>query len=175
MLRKASLPLTLLCTLAFSLVVPALAQAQSKKGDSEVLLFGFVFMNPKDAGNTASGNFTFNYGAFFTDHAEVGGGPSISVSSGATGGVDATMGVNFFYRQHFGAARTQPYVGGEVFVQDVQDSDTTYLDAIFGVKNYLSEHSALDFKVAYGTSATTPTLGERQQLLVFSVGLTVLF
>ena len=57
----------------------------------------------------------------------------------------------------------------------MENSDTTYLDGIFGVKNYLSEHSAIDFKLAYGTSATTPTFGERQQLLVFSVGLTVLF
>jgi hypothetical protein len=42
------------------------------------------------------------------------------------------MGVNFFFRQHFGKAKTQPYVGGEIFVQDVKDSDTTYLDGIFG-------------------------------------------
>jgi hypothetical protein len=152
---------------------PALAQA--KKGDSEVLLFGYVGMNPKAASDSASGNFTFNYGAFFTDHAEVGGGPSINVRSGATGGVDATMGVNFFFRQHFGKSKTQPYVGGEVLVQDVQDSNSTYLDGIFGVKNYISEHSAIDFKLAYGSSMTTPTIGERQQNLVFSVGLTVLF
>src|ERR1051325_11075280 len=119
MLRKATLPLALLCTLAFSLVGPAAAHAQSKKGDSEILLFGFFFMDPKNAGDSASGNFTFNYGAFFSDHAEVGGGPSVSVSKGADG-VDGTMGVNFFFRQHFGGAKTQPYVGGEVFVQDVQ-------------------------------------------------------
>jgi hypothetical protein len=175
MLRKATLPLILLCSLTVTLASATPALAQSKKGDSEVLLFGFVTMDPKAAGDSASGNFTFNYGAFFTDHAEIGGGPSINVSKGLNGGVDSTMGVNFFLRQHFGKAKTQPYIGGEVFVQDVENSDSTYLDGIFGVKNYLSEHAAVDFKLAYGTSATTPTFGERQQLLVFSVGLTVLF
>ena len=174
MLRKASLPLTLLCTLAFSLVVSTEAVAQAKKGDSEVLLFGNIGMNPKDANNSANGNFTFNYGAFFTDHAEVGGGPTISVFK-SEGGVDSTMGVNFFFRQHFGKTKVQPYVGAAVNVFDVQDSNTTYLDAIFGVKNYVSERAAVDFKVAYGSQAKTPVLGERAQSLNFSVGLTVLF
>jgi hypothetical protein len=79
MLRKATLPLILLCSMMFTLTSATTALAQSKKGDSEVLLFGFVTMNPKAAGDSASGNFTFNYGAFFSDHAEVGGGPSINV------------------------------------------------------------------------------------------------
>jgi hypothetical protein len=175
MLRKATLPLIFLCSLTFTLASATEALAQAKKGDSEVLLFGFVAMNPKAASNSANGNFTFNYGAFFSDHSEVGGGPSINVNATA-GEVDTTMGVNVFFRQHFGRAKAQPYIGGEVFVQDVQNSDSTYLNGIFGVKNYISEHSAVDFKMAYGTSATTPVAGfERPQILVFSVGLTVLF
>jgi hypothetical protein len=86
------------------------------------------------------------------------------------------MGVNFFVRQYFGRARVAPYVGGEFFNFNVEDDAASYLGFSGGVKSYVSERAALDFRGQYGFQAVTPAPGfSRAKSLQFSVGLTVLF
>lgn len=152
---------------ALALAAPAAAQAQA--GDSEVQMFGFFTMQSRNA-DTASGTIAVNYGKFVTDLWQLGGGPQISISAGSP--VDVTSGVNAFVRRYFGATKVQPYFGGEFYMMDVTAADFTYANAILGVKNYISERAAIDFKGGYGFLLKEP--GEAG-LITFQVGLTVLF
>ena len=168
MSKQSFVPVLVFAVLApFALAAPAAAQAQA--GDSEVQMFANFFMTA-DNPDTASGTIFVNYGNFLTDLVQLGGGPTISISKGDP--VDVTFGINSFVRRHFGRTRVQPYIGGEFFMSDVTDPDFTYANAIAGVKNYLSERAAVDFKGGYGFLLKEPG---QAGLVNFQVGLTVLF
>ncbi len=163
-----------MCQIAMVAVVVFLgcalpASAQAKKGDSEVQLFASFSMAANEAGS-AQGDIFGNYGLFATDHVQVGGGPTISIARGNP--VNVTFGINAFTRRYFGGSRVQPYVGGEFFMFDVTDPDFSYANALFGVKNYLSERAAIDFKGGYGFLIKEPGSAG---LISFQIGLTVLF
>ncbi len=191
MIRKTLLPLCLFTVV--SLCLPSSAAAQAKSGDNEILTFGNVISILSTDFTSTTGQFTFNIGRFVSDHTQIGGGPTISISSTTTpasttasvvGGrlvtttipssttVDASVGANGFLRQYFGSTKVQPYVGAEAFFQNFEDSESLFLNGIVGVKNYFSERAALDFKGAFGFNAKHAA---EIQILQFSVGITVLF
>ena len=169
MFRKATLPIAL-CALGL-LLSAGPAAAQANKGDSEVLMQGFVGMNPEAAADSAFGNFTFTYGVYVTNGLELGVGPSITITTDST-----SMGMNLFVLQHFGRARVTPYVGADFRSYDIEDDSQGFFGFNGGLKNYLSERAALDLRVAYGVQAVEPAPGfGRAKNLQFSIGLSVLF
>jgi hypothetical protein len=158
--------------------LPSVASAQPEKGDKEILLFGQLMAINSDGSTVSIGNIFANLGVFVTDTFEVGGGPTITIAN-AGGGTDTTLGLNGFVRLNFatGNPRLVPYVGGEVFIQDVNPDfgsagDTTFANAIGGVKNYFSENAALDIKGQFGFLLTDPGA---VRMFGFTVGLTVIF
>lgn len=178
MKRVASL--AVLCVVCL-LALPSSAAAQQKKGDNELLLFGNVSMDPRNS-DSASGFLALGSGRFLTDTFQLGIGATISITGGAGGtfnfetgqieenGVSGTFGYNVFLRKYFGTAKVQPFVGAETFTFDVQDSrNSTYLNILAGLKNYVSERTALDLKAAYGFGSN-----DQQQVQV-TLGITFLF
>ena len=155
------------------------AFAQAQKGDKEVLLFGNLFVLSGGGSTQTVGIIFTNIGVFVTDSLEVGGGPTITVSGGA-GSTTAVVGVNGFLRKSFAQsnAKIAPYVGAEVSIQDLAPEapqgigDVTFVNAIGGIKNYLSEKTALDLKGNFGFLITDPGA---LRIFGFTVGLTVLF
>lgn len=187
----------IVCTL---LALPALASAQARGGDAEVAIGGSLFSVLSEASSLSSGQFNFGVGYFVTSRFELGIAPTLRVSAetrqavqeirfgntvivpGSPGGtswnVDAglTSKAQFF----FGAqgSRVKPYVGGTLTVQSFKTpeggtmSDNLYSGALFGVKSYLNEKTAIDFSGEFGFQASAP--GE-YQLLQMNIGFTYLF
>ena len=181
MLKRSFLPI-----LSFAFVVPLAlpvsAAAQARAGDSEIQMFANFSMPSNDV-DGAQGTIFVNVGRFVSDVLQIGGGPNIGISKGQGdfnpvtgeiegGGIDARLGINAFVRRYFGVTRVQPYLGGEFFIPDVADADFTYANAIGGVKNYVSDRAAIDFKGGYGFLLKDPGSAG---LVSFQVGLTVLF
>ena len=184
--------------LAMLLAVVSPAAAQAQKGDNEVLVFGFVTSFLSSDFTSTTGTLNFSIGRFVNDRLQVGGGPTVSISSTSTPAqriptgidrngnvifttlaasttVDTTLGVNGFLRQYFGAsgAKVAPYVGGELFINDISAAgDQAFANGLGGVKSYLSEKAAIDFKGAFGFLLSDPGA---QRILQFSVGITYLF
>jgi len=137
-----------------------------------------TFVSP--AVGSASGVFTFgqavlNVGVFPSDTFEIGGGPSVSVQGGAGSGTNATIGANGFLRKYFSGKipTRQLFVGAELFENDFQNfSDQLFVNGTFGLKDYLSEKAALEFRESFGFNPSHP--GDFQ-ILQFTVGITVLF
>lgn len=176
MIRKRFLPLAM-AVLVAPLALAAPAHAQAQKGDAEVLVSGFLFSTLASSGPTmTSGSMNFAIGKFVTDTFEVGVGPSVSITStsaGDTSTISTTFGSNFFARKLFGAAKVQPYVGGNFNIQDfAAAAETSYYGGEAGVKNYFSPKTALDLKGGLGFNAKDPA---NSGLFTFSVGITYLF
>jgi SH3 domain-containing protein len=147
------------------------ANATNGQGDKEVLAFanisGFV---GGEGGSSASGFIYFNYGKFLNARNEVGGGPSILLSSG--GGTSVNLGFNLFYRRYFQTkeGKWHPYAGADLFVSDLSPGtdvpdefqgfgieieqpgvlDVTFFQLLGGAKNYITENLALDLKGTIG-------------------------
>jgi hypothetical protein len=172
-MQMRQIAVRVLC-LAAVLALPSVASAQAKKGDQEVLFFGNLTSILTPDFTITTGTLFGNFGQFVTDAAEIGWGASMSISS-ADGDTSATTGVNGFFRFYFGeqSAKVKPYTGAEYFVQDLSDAgNTQFLSGLFGVKNYLNDTTAVDFKAGYGFN---PKDASEFQLFSFSVGLTFLF
>jgi hypothetical protein len=165
-------------------LIPSLASAQAKRGDKEVLLNGQLisinqsienpFTGASESSTFTTGNGVVNLGVFFSDTLEIGGGPSISITS-AGGDTTASVGANGFLRKYFHSKRptVAPFVAIEASEQDFSDfSNQLFVDADFGVKNYLNERAALEIVVGYGLNPAHP--GDFQMLQI-KAGLTVLF
>jgi hypothetical protein len=156
---------------------PAFAQAQ--KGDKEVLLFGNLFVISGGGSTTTVGLIFANVGVFVTDTVEVGGGPTLTVAGGG-GDTTTIVGVNGFLRKSFAQANAKiaPYVGVETSIQDLAPdagqsvADTTFINAIGGVKNYFTESAALDVKGNFGFLLSDPGA---LRIFGFTVGITVIF
>lgn len=175
--------------LTAAVVVPRSASAQAEAGDKEILTFANVVSVIGSGFSSTSGNVFFNVGQFISDRMEVGGGPSITISrssfdtgfgSGSSTETDFGVGVNGFVRYYFGeaSATLKPYAGGELVVNKLNvGDDESFADQVFasgsaGVKNYLTENAAIDFKGSFGVNPSNP--GELQ-LFLFTVGLTYIF
>lgn len=179
-MKRLRLVIALVVTM---LAVPALSFAQAKKGDTEVLIFGNLSSIHSTGSTSTSGTFFLNGGKFTTDLLEIGGGPTVSISTssvGKTSSTDFTLGGNAFVRRYFSSKnnpKIQPYLGLELQVTDFAPEGQNFTDAMFaqaigGVKNYLSEKAAIDFKGSFGLSPKHP--GDFQ-LFAFQVGLTYVF
>lgn len=191
-MRRFQIPVLLTALL---LVAPSLAHAQAKSGDKEVQVQGNVMslMSP-DSTNT-SGSIIFGFGYFTSDRSQVLVSPIITISqkqasltidpftgraiTGSGSGVTADLGLGAGYRLFFGAqsSKVKPYLGGDINIQSFKTdfggsvADKTYLQAIGGVKNYLTERAALDFNARFGSSLKNSDFG----LFLFTVGITYLF
>ena len=174
--------------------VPSTSAAQAKAGDKEILVSGFVgtfftsFENPftgdDDSLTVTSGNVIFGFGYFATDRLQIGVAPTLTISSspdllGGTN-IDTDLGASGRLQYYFGAgdATVKPYIGYELLIRSFDApegasvADNLFNSALFGVKNYLSERTALDFSGSYGFGMKDP--GSLQQL-TFRVGITYLF
>jgi hypothetical protein len=158
---------------------PAPAAAQAKEGDSEILVSANVSSFYSPGFTNTTGTIFGNYGYFLTPKVEVGLGPNLGVSSGG-GDTSVSVGFNLFGRYYFPvmSPKLKPYVGGEYAIRDLfpgefeSFSDQQYLNALGGLKDYLNERTALDFKLSYGFN---PAHAGDLQLFNFTVGLTYLF
>jgi hypothetical protein len=177
-------------------VAPAFAQAE--RGDKELLVSGSISSNISEGSSDVEGNLIVGIGFFVTNGLELGAQPGISIRTGqsivqtGTGpfGIPiydqqretTTTGlVRFFVRQHFGRAKVAPYVGGNVFMMSTpgfagSESSTTSIGAgEFGLKNYLSESTALDLNLSVGTQLNAPEGSSTPTNVRFQVGITHLF
>lgn len=165
---------SLIVAALFVVFVPSVASAQAKKGDTEALLFATIQSQRFEGGSNTFGLIFANIGKYLTDTWEVGGGPSISISSSG-GDTDTTVGGNGFVRRSFIGSNPKmvPYAGLELSISDFSETgDTMFGQLIGGVKNYISERAALDFKGFFGLSVKHP--GDLQNFGV-QVGLSVVF
>ena len=182
------------------LVMPTLAAAQAEKGDSEIAVGGSLYSIVSTSAQQSSGQFTFGIGRFLTNRFEVGFSPIIRISAqttpaqptvrvgntvlfqGTPGGTswDVDAGMTTRAQYFFGAqgSRVKPYVGAAMTVQSFKTppsgnaADNLYTGALFGVRSYLSEKTAVDFNGEFGFRASAP--GD-YQLLQMNVGITYLF
>jgi hypothetical protein len=179
---------------------PALAQAQ--KGDKELKVAGSVTSQSTGNATNITGNFNFGVGYFITNGLELGTSPGFSIST--TGGTvepvfdprtgrqigtettprstSTTPSVAFFGRQHFGRAKVAPYLGANLdLISSGGGVDSTTLafgGVEGGLKNYLSEKTALDLNLFVGGLLNSPAGadgGPSTVQTVFSVGITHLF
>jgi hypothetical protein len=166
-------------TMLAVLIAPRMASAQAKQGDRELLFNGQLSTFVTPSRGAVSGVFTFgqallNLGLFVSDTFEVGGGPSVSVQGGA-GNTSATIGANGFVRKYFtGKVPTrQFFVLAEAYDSDFSNfSNQLFINGGVGLKDYLNERAALEFRESFGFNPSNPSTF---QLLQFTVGLTVLF
>jgi hypothetical protein len=156
-------------------MVPRFASAQAKEGDNELLFNGSVSTFMQSGSKFTFGQGVVNIGHYMSDALQVGGGPSLFVSSGGFGsGTTVQVGANGFLRKYFNASRPTmaPFVGVEGYAQDFKDfSNTLFVNGIAGVKNYLNERSAIEFSAGFGVNPSHPA---DLRILQFKVGLTVL-
>jgi hypothetical protein len=162
--------------LAVSVMVlaPRAASAQAKTGDSELLFNGSVNTILVSDFTSTSGQGLLNIGQFLSDRLEVGGGPSLFIFGGF-GDTTVQFGANGFVRRFFPTSnpQVQPFVGAEVYVQDFSEaSDTMFVNGVGGLKNYLSERTAIEMSGAFGFNPSNP--GDFK-ILQFRVGMTYLF
>jgi len=175
--------------LALVVLAPRVASAQAKKGDKEFQIFANVFTTIQPTttirigtvtqtfgGTSSTGLLFLNAGLFVTDRMEVGGGPTITISSDDP---KFDTGINLFFRDFFGAqsAMIKPYVGGQYQIRSFNTdngslSDNQFLAVLFGVRDYLSAKVALDVNGSYGFN---PINAGDLQLLTVQIGFTVLF
>jgi hypothetical protein len=159
------------------LAIPRLVSAQPQMGNRELLLDGQVSTFIQEGGSFTFGQARVNLGYFMRETLEVGGGPSVFISGGPES-TSAEIGANVFLRKFLSTSRpaVAPFIGAEIFVQDFAPEsgnliDRTFLNAIFGLKNYFSERAALEFTTGFGLAPRHP--GDFQ-ILQFKVGIAVL-
>jgi hypothetical protein len=186
------------------LISSGTAFAQAQKGNSEIKLSGSVQSLSVNSTNTISGQFNFGFGYFVTNGLELGASPGFSVTTTGGVTTTSVTGftnlgfpilttttsaretttdpnIGFFVRQHFGRARVAPYVGGllNIFHQSGSggeaSSNQTFGGIEGGLKNYLSEKTALDVNVFVGGQLNTPQGETSLTNVTFSVGITHLF
>ena len=167
------------------LALPAVARAQAKAGDKEIQIFGNVITiitpstrigNVTFGGTSATGNLFINAGVFVSDNTEVGGGPSITISSDDP---IFDTGVSVFLRNFFGdqSAKIKPYVSVDYFIQSFNTSgnqsiaDNQFLNVGGGIRDYLNEKTALDISVKYGFNPKNSDL----KLIIANIGITFVF
>ena len=162
----------------FHLALPGALYAQARAGDNEISGQGLVvsLLVEDDTANVGIG--ILNIGRFLTDKDQIGGGPLLTFSS-AAGETQGTFGFNAFYRRYFApqaGGRIYPYAGGEFFLFDVAPgegataADTSFASGVIGVKNYLTDRIAIDFRGSFGFG-----LSGDINMFQFVVGLSHLF
>jgi hypothetical protein len=184
--------------LAGVLFVPGLARAQAQKGDGEVLVQGFAFSIFGTDYTSTSANAQFDLGRFVSDKVELGFGPTLTISSSRSPGMDpiydsrgrvlvpgipsetstkATVGGHVFGKVFFGSGKVYPFIGLDFAISDFKApeggsfADNLSLGPSVGVKNYLTEKTALTLEGA--TTVSTQSSGSKN--LFLRVGISHLF
>jgi hypothetical protein len=149
----------IVCCLCIFVVSPGFTYAQAEKGDKEILINGYLFAQTGEFGFASITTF-FNYGVFFTDSLQVGGGPSITYTQMAaiegfedSGGGELSINLNAFVRKYFlkEGSKTVFYAGGEGFYYDAfREGSLLYLRPFVGLKYYFMQKVAFDANLGYG-------------------------
>ncbi len=131
--------------------------AQTEKGDSEFQVAGVGLFQFGDNG-IKTVVLLANYGYFFTDRQELGGGVNFSFTDTGSGDSDTNVGANAFYRYNFARqGRTVlPYLSASVFSFDVSNSDSLGGRPGAGVKFFFKENAAFDINAGYTFPFTEP-------------------
>jgi hypothetical protein len=180
------------------LAAPALVHAQAKRGDGEVLVQGFGFTLFGNGISTTSANAQLDLGKFVSDKFELGFGPNLSISSSKSPEIppifdsrgrilqpgspsetttDATVGAHAFGKVFFGSGKVYPFIGLDIALRDFKSpeggsfADNVSLGPSIGVKNYLTEKTALTLEAA--TTVSTASSGTKN--LFLRVGISHLF
>lgn len=181
------------------LAAPGMVHAQAKTGDGEVLVQGFALSIFGGGFTSTSANAQFDLGKFVRDKVELGFGPTLSISSSqvpgtpptydfrtgrqispgtpATTNTSATVGGHAFGKIFFGSGKVYPFVGLDVAISDFKTreggsfADNLSLGPSVGVKNYLTEKTALTLEAA--TTVSTASSGSKN--LFLRVGISHLF
>lgn len=184
--------------LAAVLAAPGLARAQAKRGDGEVLVQGFALSIFGGGYTQTSANGQLDLGKFVSDKMELGFGPTLTISTSRMRGrepiydtrgrliapgtpsetsTDATIGGHAFGKIFFGSGKVYPFVGLDVAVSNFKAPeggsiiDNFSLGPSVGVKNYLTEKTALTLEAA--TTVSTQSSGSKN--LFLRVGISHLF
>ncbi len=166
--------ITILILAALLGVTPVLAQQE--KGDVEVQFLGSIFstVGAEDVTFTA-GNIQAKLGYFLTDRFEVGGYPSLTIStlflSGGTE-TETTFGLGAFAVYSFlsNGATTVPYVGAQYVQLDVSSESQGNAGINGGIKFFLNRYAAFDVSGNYLFSLDEGGSG----LVLMQVGLSFL-
>jgi hypothetical protein len=142
------------CVIWIFQAYPAFLHAQARKGDSEILVNGYLLAQTGEFGYRMITT-TFNYGYYLSDRIQVGGGPSISYY-GSEGDNSVMLNLNAFGRKYFlkRGRKYAFYTGAELFWYNAFSSGSTgYLRPFGGVKYYLGRGSkaAFDANIGVGT------------------------
>ncbi len=186
------------------LAAPGLVHAQAKTGDGEVLVQGFALSIFGGGFTSTSANAQLDLGKFVKDKVELGFGPTLSISTSkqpglapitdsrgrilvpgteSTTSTDATVGGHVFGKIFFGSGKVYPFIGLDVAVSDFKSheggsfADNISLGPSVGVKNYLTEKTALTLEAATTVSPSSSggNGGSASKNLFLRVGISHLF
>ena len=163
--------------------------SQQQRGDVEAQLTGYYFTTVGTEFSSSSGSINAKLGYYFSDHLEIGFGPTFTVSSSTVLKQTGTftyeketetttdVGTSAFATYSFlaGGAKTVPYFGAQYFKQSFkrpisEDRGTAGIYA--GVKFFFTKKTAFDFGGNYLFSLNQDAEGG---LLLFAAGLSFLF
>lgn len=162
--------------LALALLAATPAQAQQQQGDIEAQFAGSIFSTVgTDAATFTAGIVQAKLGYFLTDRLEVGGYPSLTISTVSVFGIpqtDATFGLGAFIVYSFLAndATTVPYLGAQYLQLDVSAESRGNAGINGGVKFFLNRRTAFDVSGNYLFSLDEGGPG----LILMQVGLSFL-
>jgi hypothetical protein len=170
-------------TLLFCLFAITAAFAQQEKGDTEFQISGTYFTTVGQDNTFSNGFIQAKLGVFITDHLEIGIAPNISISTSSTtdffgettSNTNVTTGAGAFFQYALlaGDARTVPYIGGQYFKSDLENSDDKGSAGVNGgLKFFVSEKAAFDFSGNYLFDLNE---GSEGGLLLFAAGISFLF
>lgn len=178
---------TLLSLLLVLLLVQG-AVAQQQRGDFEAQLTGFYFTTVGSDLSLSMGTIQGKLGYFFTDHFELGFGPTFTVSTISTPVINYQTGtfttesktetdfgttVFFVYSFLTKKARTVPYFGAQYYKQSFKNTDDKGSVGVnAGIKYYFTRRAAFDLAGNYLFSLNKDESGG---ILLFSFGLSYLF
>ncbi len=169
---------------AFLAVSASTASAQQQQGDREVSVNVYYYRTVGSDFAFGVGSIQGKFGMFLTDRLELGVAPTISISTTSTtdfftgeteSETTTTLGSGFFGSYSFltANARTVPYVGGQYYVQDLDNAgDTSSIGINGGAKHYLTEKAFLDGSANYLMSLAD---GSEGGILLFTAGIGFLF
>jgi len=132
--------------------------AQVEKGDSEIGFMGYYSaMVGTEYSSGGTGSIQFSYGYFLTSKLQIGVGPQVTFTPGYGGGSgEVKFSASAFFNFNLTTkSKTVPYVFGQWYQSDFSPeggnfSDAAFLNAGFGVRNFLTEYAALNSAISYG-------------------------
>jgi hypothetical protein len=175
-----------LCALVLLAVMTSAAHAQQEKGDTELQFVASSLLVLGDD-TTYFGNFSIKYGKFISDRIEFGVVPTVSITSftnlvfdpvtmtfSSETDTEVTVGSGVFGTYSFltEGARNVPYVGFQVYDQDLSVSDDPLgIGLNGGLKIFYTRNVALDVGGSYLFSSDDTASG----MILMQMGLSVIF